>query len=149
MADAKVSSRRPAPPEGADPAGPKPSPEVEARTRLLRSARFKEFREDCGEGRPDLRNANLRLADLRGAPLRNADLEGAYLRQADLRGLDLIDANLDGASLHNAHISGARFPRDIPAAEIRLSVEHGTRMRAMRSSPLDDELPPERSTSGD
>jgi uncharacterized protein YjbI with pentapeptide repeats len=51
------------------------------------------------------------------------------MKLADLRGVDLSCANLDGASINRAHISGAFFPREIPAQEILLSIEHGTRMR--------------------
>ena len=139
MSDSKGSGRQDAGlPEGADPLGPLPSPEVRELTTLLREGRFKEFREEVGDGRPDLRNAELRLADLRGAPIGRADLRGAYLRRADLRGLDLIDADLDGASMHSAQISGVRFPRNLPAAEIDLSLRYGTRMRTL-TGPAPDE----------
>jgi hypothetical protein len=121
-------------PEGGIPPGPRPSPEVEHRSGLLRAGRFKEFGEEVGEGSPDLRNADLRLADLRGAPIQTADLRGAYLRRVDLRGLDLIEADLDGASLQGALVSGVRFPRDLPAGEIEMSLRLGTRMRAVRRS---------------
>jgi uncharacterized protein YjbI with pentapeptide repeats len=100
---------------------------------LLRAGRFKEFNEEV-DGPPDLRNADLRLADLRGAPIQTADLRGAYLRRADLRGLDLIEADLDGASLQGALVSGVRFPRDLAAGEIEMSLRLGTRMRAERRS---------------
>ena len=121
-------------PEGGVPPGPHPSPEVEHLSALLRSGRFKEFNDEVGDARPDLRNADLRLADLRGAPIQRADLRGAYMRRVDLRGLDLIDADLDGASMHSALISGVRFPRDLSAGEIEMSVRTGTRMRAQRRS---------------
>jgi hypothetical protein len=36
---------------------------------------------------------------------------------------------MEGASMINANVSGAYFPKDLSAEEIRLSLEHGTRMR--------------------
>ena len=150
MADAKGSRREEELPDGAEMPGPAPSPDVQGLTILLREGRFKEFRREVGEGRPDLRNAELRLADLRGAPIGKADLRGAYLRRADLRGLDLIDADLDGASLHSAQISGVRFPRNLSAAEIDMSLRHGTRLRAMPASrPASHEDAPVRPADAD
>jgi uncharacterized protein YjbI with pentapeptide repeats len=100
---------------------------------LLRDEKIDEFnREVTREALPDLANANLRMADLRRANLRNADLRGAYLRNADLRGVDLSRANLDGASIYQARVSGTLFPPDLSADEIRLSLEHGTRLRPRR-----------------
>ncbi len=131
-----MSSSRKADDENPQPAGPEPSEEVKALTVLLRTGQFKQFESATGDHPADLQNAELRLADLRGAPLVNADLRGAYLRRADLRGLDLIHANLDGASIHNARISGVRFPRDMSAAEITMSLNYGTRMRAYRPESL-------------
>lgn len=77
----------------------------------------------------DLTNVNLRGADLRRANLRRADLRNAYCHSADLRGVDLSEAKLEGASIHMARVSGAYFPPDVPADEIRLSLEIGTRIR--------------------
>ena len=78
-------------------------------------------------------------ADLRGTDFRNVDLSkvvmlGAYLKDADLRGMDLRKVDLEGASIHNARIGGAYFPANLPAAEIELSVKHGTRMRTNREN---------------
>lgn len=87
------------------------------------------FNEQRPEGPVAFVNAHLRGVDLRGANLLDVDLSGAYCRNADLRGLDLSRTNLRGASLADAKISGVLFPPDLPAEEIRLSVEHGTRMR--------------------
>lgn len=96
---------------------------------LLRQERTEEFNRIAAAGRADLLDANLRGVDLRGADLRQADLRGAYLRGADLRGCDLSDAWLDGASFHEAKVSGVLFPPDYDPAEIRLSIEYGTRLR--------------------
>lgn len=82
--------------------------------------------------RMDLTNAKLRACDLRKFDLRGADLTGAYLRLTDLRGLDLSATLMDGASIGEAKISGVLFPPDLPAPEIQISHEHGTRMRATR-----------------
>jgi len=117
-------------PEGSRPVGPQTSPTVQHLSALLRAGRFKEFSDEVGDERPDLRNADLRQADLRGAPIQRADLRGAYMRRVDLRGLDLIEADLDGSSLHSALVSGVRFPRDLSAPEIEMSIRLGTRMRA-------------------
>jgi uncharacterized protein YjbI with pentapeptide repeats len=73
-------------------------------------------------------------ADLRGIDFRETDLDrlvlkDAYLRDADLRGCDLRHMDLEGASFHGARIAGAYFPASIPAAEIQMSVIHGTRVR--------------------
>ena len=100
---------------------------------LLRDEKVEAFNREVARGAvPDLVNANLRMVNLRGANLRNADLRGAYLRNADLRGVDLSCANLDGASIYQARVSGTWFPPDLAADEIRLCLEHGTRLRARR-----------------
>jgi len=78
----------------------------------------------------DFSDADLRGCDFRRAELANVVLRGAYLRDADLRGCDLRHLDLAGCSLHGAKIGGAWFPDDIPAAEIALSVQSGTRIRA-------------------
>lgn len=77
----------------------------------------------------DLSGGQFRGYDLRKFNLQRANLSGAYLRNADLRGLDLSNANLEGASLQDARVSGVFFPPNIPAPEIRLSLEMGTRLR--------------------
>ncbi|HHN74351.1 MAG TPA: pentapeptide repeat-containing protein [Acidobacteria bacterium] len=96
---------------------------------LLREEKIDEFNVMARSQTPDLVNANLRSVDLRQAHLKRADLRGAYLRGADLRGVDLPEAQLDGASLHHAQVGGVLFPPNLPAEEIRLSVQLGTRMR--------------------
>ena len=79
-----------------------------------------------------LTNVDLRGLDLRGLDAAGLDFQGSYMRDADLRGIDFSAANLDGVSIRGARISGTLFPRDLPAEEIRLSWEQGTRMRARR-----------------
>jgi len=81
---------------------------------------------------PDLEGANLRGADFRGADLQDVSLKNAYLPYADLRGSDLRSCNLEGASIKEAHISGVYFPADIPAQEILMSVQYGTRLRTQQ-----------------
>ena len=81
---------------------------------------------------PDLRNSNLSGLDLRQATLKGLDLSGCYFRGTNLSGLDLSGCNLYGASLRSANISGVLFPGNIPADEIRLSVDLGTRIRIRR-----------------
>jgi uncharacterized protein YjbI with pentapeptide repeats len=89
-----------------------------------------KFNEMVAEGKiPHLHNQNLADADLRGFSLTNMDLSGSYMRGADLSGLDLRGATLSGVSLKKAKVSGCYFPLDLPAEEIRLSLEYGTRIR--------------------
>ncbi|MCA9728422.1 MAG: pentapeptide repeat-containing protein [Candidatus Eisenbacteria bacterium] len=99
---------------------------------LLVEGRYQEFNKMAADGAVDLENADLRMADLRNAHLRTANLRGAYLRNADLRGVDLSEADLEGASLNSARVSGCYFPPSVGADEIRLSVEHGTRIRCRK-----------------
>lgn len=77
----------------------------------------------------DFTDANLRSVDLRRADLEKVILRGAYLRDADLRGCDLRGMDLEGASFHNAKVAGAYFPGNVAAEELKLSLEHGTRIR--------------------
>src|SRR5690349_1897151 len=80
-------------------------------------------------GQVDLSGGQFRGYDLRKFNLQKANLENAYLRNADLRGLDLTQTRMRGASIKDAHVSGTMFPLDIPAQELLLSLEHGTRLR--------------------
>jgi hypothetical protein len=97
---------------------------------LLREGRVEDFNARvAGSGPADLTNANLRMADLRGADLQGACLAGAYMRAADLRGQDLGACDLEGASLAGAKVSGVRFPDNVPADEVMMSLAHGTRLR--------------------
>jgi uncharacterized protein YjbI with pentapeptide repeats len=98
---------------------------------LLRQERMEEFNRISRQERVDLAECNLRGVDLRQAVLRQADLRGAYLRGADLRGCDLSQALLHGASIHEAKVSGVLFPADYDPAELRLSIEYGTRLRTI------------------
>jgi uncharacterized protein YjbI with pentapeptide repeats len=82
----------------------------------------------------NLSGGQFRGYDLRRFHLQKADLSGCYLRSADLRGLDLSEANLAGASLKDAKVSGTLFPKWFDAAELRMSLELGTRLRPNRES---------------
>jgi len=84
---------------------------------------------DAQDRNPGLVQPNLRGADLRHVDLHKADLRDAYCHSADLRGVDLSQANLEGASFHRARVSGAYFPANVPAEEIKMSLELGTRIR--------------------
>lgn len=81
----------------------------------------------------DFRGADLRSVDFRNVDLSSVLLRDAYLREADLRGCDLRGHDLEGCSIYRARISGAVFPDNLPAEEIRLSLEHGTRLRTRPS----------------
>ena len=76
-----------------------------------------------------LKAKNYRGLDLRNMDARGLDFSGAYFRGADLRGIDFRETNLEGASMAEAKISVCYFPKELSAEEIRLSVEHGTRLR--------------------
>ncbi len=80
-------------------------------------------------GQVHFTNANFRGVDFRGVDTEALMLISCYLRDADLRGCDMRHWDLEGSSIHNAHISGAYFPDDVEAEEIRLSLDHGTRIR--------------------
>lgn len=97
---------------------------------LLKDGRVEEFNRKKAEGQA----ANLTGCDFSGMDLRDLEADGLDLsdsvfHHADLRGVDLRNANLEGASLHGALIAGAYFPIPLSAAEIDLSLEHGTRLR--------------------
>jgi uncharacterized protein YjbI with pentapeptide repeats len=91
------------------------------------------FNADVARGlKPNFHGQNLSDLDLTGFDLHNADLSNAYLRGTTLRGVDLSHANLHGASLRGARVSGCLFPSDIPADEIVMSLEKGTRIRQIK-----------------
>jgi len=97
---------------------------------LLFEENLPEFNRLKAAGKaPDLRQANLSGLDLRKADLKGLDLTGCYLRGTNLCGLDLTGCNMQGASLKGALVSGALFPAKVSAEEIRLSLDHGTRIR--------------------
>ncbi len=110
--------------------GEKPRQPAEPMYLLIREGRFEEFnrKRQAGE-KCDLHGCNMRGIDLRAFDLQDLDLSDCYFRQADLRGQDLRACRLEGASLHAAHISGAYFPKQLPAGEIEMSVQLGTRLR--------------------
>jgi uncharacterized protein YjbI with pentapeptide repeats len=77
----------------------------------------------------DFRYCDLGGVDLRKVNISNIRLRGARLKGSDLRGLDLSHHDLEGVTIRNARISGTLFPRDLTAAEVRLSLQEGTRIR--------------------
>ena len=100
---------------------------------LLRDSKIREFNERRAAGEScALCGVDLRGVDLRGLDARGLDLSNSYFRQADLRGIDFSETHLQGASIHGSKISGCLFPAELPAEEIALSLEHGTRMRYRR-----------------
>lgn len=97
---------------------------------LLRHERVTEFNDRRAAGEAvDLANCDFRSLDLRGLNAKGLDLSGAYFRGADLRGIDFSETNLEGVSIATAKISGAKFPKELPASEIMLSMQFGARMR--------------------
>ncbi len=103
--------------------------------KALRSGEIDAFhRAIQGRQVVDLSGADLRAVDFRGADLSKVVFRDAYLREADLRGCDLRRLDLTGCSLYHAKVSGAYLPEDLSAAEIRMSLECGTRIRAGQGS---------------
>lgn len=97
---------------------------------LLREERVRDFNELWKSGeRVDFTGCDFRGVDLRGLQAEGACFKDAYFRGADLRGLDLRSVSLEGASLAQALVSGTYFPAQLPAQEIQMSVQLGTRMR--------------------
>ena len=98
--------------------------------RLLRQGKIDEFNERHAAGEScDLTSADFRSVDLCGLNADGLDLSNCYFRMSNLRGIDFSNSKLEGASIHGAQISGAYFPAQLDAAEIALSLEHGTRLR--------------------
>ncbi|VAW59911.1 Pentapeptide repeat family protein [hydrothermal vent metagenome] len=98
--------------------------------RLLRSGKIDDFNQRKASGEScDLTGADFRSVDLTGLDADGLDLSNCYFRMCNLRGVDFSTTRLQGASIHGARISGTYFPLALPAAEITLSLEHGTRMR--------------------
>jgi len=97
---------------------------------LLRDGNIKEFNRRKARGEQcDLTACDFRHLDLRGLDADGIDFTGCYFRATDLRGIDFSMARLEGASLNGARISGGFFPIELSAAEIALSIQHGTRLR--------------------
>lgn len=99
--------------------------------RLLREGKIDEFNQRVAAGEQvDLTNCDFRHLNLQGLQTKGLDFSNSYFRQADLRGIDFTEClSLEGASIHAAKISGVYFPKQLPADEVLLSLEHGTRMR--------------------
>ncbi len=97
---------------------------------LLRDEHITQFnREIKALNEPvDLENCNLRGVDLRKAELKNANLKNSYFKMADIRGVDLSEAQLNGASFNKTRVGGVLFPKNVTSAEIKLSIEDGTRL---------------------
>jgi len=97
---------------------------------LIRDGKIDEFNELKAAGKNcDVTNCDFRNLDLQHLDANGLDFTGCYFRQTDLRGVDLSNTKMLGASINGARISGAYFPKELTADEIKLSVEHGTRMR--------------------
>ena len=77
----------------------------------------------------ELTGGDYRGRDLRRMNARGLDFSNAYFRNCDLSGIDFRETNLEGASLMDAKVSGVYFPGAVSADEIRLSLDHGTRLR--------------------
>lgn len=88
---------------------------------------FNQQREQLDSSQ--LSGGDYRGLDLRGLNVAGLDFSDAYFRNTDLRGIDFRQCQLEGASLCDAKVSGCYFPKGLTAAEIRMSLEFGTRLR--------------------
>ncbi len=96
---------------------------------LLRDGKIDEFNAQKAEGKEcDLRGVNLRGLDLRGMDVEGIDFSNCYFRGTDLRGLNMGTCRMEGSSIRNAKVSGTLFPKEFGPEEIKLSLDHGTRM---------------------
>ncbi|MEY8248433.1 MAG: pentapeptide repeat-containing protein [Bermanella sp.] len=97
---------------------------------LLRDEDIPQFNKLKAQGKTcDLSGCDFRGLDLREMDVRGLDFSNAYFRGADLRSIDFRGARLAGASLADAKISGCFFPDNLPAQEILMSLQQGTRLR--------------------
>ena len=102
---------------------------------LLRDDDVPQFNKLKAQGKTcDLTGCDFRGLDLRDMDVRGLDLSNAYFRGADLRSIDFRGTRLAGASLADAKISGCFFPDNLPAQEILMSLEQGTRLRQPQST---------------
>jgi uncharacterized protein YjbI with pentapeptide repeats len=100
--------------------------------KFLRLGEWQRFHQAIEERKTvDFTGADLRGVDFRNVNVSKLILRDAYLRDADLRGVDLRGVDMAGASLNGAKISGTYFPLELSAAEIRMSLRHGTRLRVL------------------
>jgi len=97
---------------------------------MLRDGKIEEVNTILANGaKPTFSGANFRGLNLTGLNTQGCDFSNSCFRLTDLRGLDLASCDLKGASLKGAKVSGTLFPANIPAQEIMMSIEHGTRLR--------------------
>jgi uncharacterized protein YjbI with pentapeptide repeats len=98
--------------------------------RCLRSGEIDAFHKLVADrNEVDFSNSDLRGIGLRKVDISKLIIRGSYLRDADLRGLDLRQTDLEGCSLCHAKVGGVYFPKNLSPEEIRMSIEHGTRLR--------------------
>jgi len=103
---------------------------MEIKHEMLRDGQIEEVNASLANGTtPMFSGVNFRGLNLAGLNTQGCDFSNSCFRLADLRGLDLASCNLKGASLRGAKVSGTLFPANIPAQEIMMSIEHGTRLR--------------------
>ncbi len=97
---------------------------------LLREGKIDEANRLLASGTAhSLSNTDFGGLDLSGLNTCELDFSNSRFHLTDLRGLDLSSCNLQGASLMGAKVSGTLFPAHIPAQEIMMSLEYGTRIR--------------------
>jgi uncharacterized protein YjbI with pentapeptide repeats len=80
-------------------------------------------------GPVDLSGANLRGGNFMYALFEGTNLEGADLKGANLSGANLRTANMRYATVYRCNVYKTALPLEIPAEEITLSIQEGTRLR--------------------
>ena len=100
---------------------------------LLRNDRADEFNRKRPQKPFKLSGLDFHGQSFKGVNVEGIDFSNSYFRQSDLRGVNFKTCNLEGASIYNARISGVYFPENLSPDEIKLSLEHGTRMRCEKA----------------
>lgn len=98
---------------------------------LLREGKIEKFNHYKSKGVPyNLSGCDFRGLDLRGIDAADINFSHSYFRNTDLRDVDLSNSDLNGASFHYANLQGTLFPKDISLEEIKMSLNHGIRIRS-------------------
>ena len=97
---------------------------------LLREGKIDEVNNIIAAGgKPSFSNTDFRSMSLIGLNATGLDFSNTHFLLSDLTDLDLSTCELKGANLKGAKVCGTLFPPEIPAMQIIMSIEHGTRLR--------------------
>jgi pentapeptide repeat protein len=111
-----------------DPTASNPLTFKNALCQPLRGDKVREFNHRKAQaGRSKLNDCDFRHLDLRGRDAAGIDFSSCYFGR-----VDFSKAQLEGASFNRAGIFGVLFAAESKRDEIRLSVDHGSRMRYLK-----------------